>query len=402
MRRSPERVAWTVLLASFTIFCLLSVAVPLGVRYYLHHATRSQEATLKTLRGTIVVEDPRGGVEKPVQKGESLLIPEGASIYVDEMARANLSFFDNSFLVLYPGTRLSLGKMTAPRFRFGTTPLTIILNQKGGGIRVDTVAARSQPLVFEVRSSHLDSVVRLRDDGSYTIQVTNDRMEITVHRGEAAVTARNETVIVAARQRTTVEVGNAPAPPIPAARDIVTNGDFAAPLDEGWRVYNDQGADGGTVDGEATLTLVEGRRAVHFVRTGGQFNHCETVLEQDINYEFPDPPSSLMIRAVVKINYHLLSGGGYQSSEYPLMIRLVYQDEYGSQAEWVQGFYYHNIDNNPVMYGVEVPQNQWYLFESDNLLPTLPIVPSRILRLRVYASGWDYDSMISQINVIVE
>ena len=156
------------------------------------------------------------------------------------------------------------------------------------------------------------------------------------------------------------------------------------------------------MDGKAILAQSEGRRAVHFTRTGGQFNHCETVLEQDINYEMPEPPSSLVVKAVVKVIYQSLSGGGYQSSEYPLMIRLTYQDEYGSQNDWVQGFYYQNIDNNPVMYGVEIPQDQWYLFESENLLDSFPIVPSRIVKLRVYASGWNYDSMISEVNVIVE
>ena len=402
MKAAPERVAWTILLIAFFSFCLLLVALPLSLRYYLRHATRDKEAQLKTLRGTVIVEDPRMGSERPVRKGESVLIPKGGSIHVDETARANLTFFDNSFLVLYPGTRLSLLEIYAPRFKWGTKPYTIVLSQKGGGIRVDTVAARRTPLHFEVRSPHLDSRVVLRDDGSYTIQVTNDGAEIIVHRGQAQVTAKGATVSLSPRQRTTVQVGEGPMAPVSAARDLVTNGDFRDPLETGWRVFNDQGADGGSVDGKAALIESEGRRVVHFSRTGGQFNHCETVLEQDVNYEMPEPPSSLAVRVVGKVIYQSLSGGGYQSSEYPLMIRLTYQDQFGSQNEWVQGFYYQNVDNNPLMYGLEVSQNQWFLFESDNLLKNFPIVPSRIIRLRVYASGWNYESIISEISVIIE
>lgn len=402
MRANPERLAWTILISAFLLFCLLVGAIPLGIRYYLFSATEDREAQLKTLRGTAVVEDPRGGAEKPVRKGESIQVPAGGAINVDETARATLSFFENSFLVLYPSTRISLEEMYGPRFRFGTKPHTIILNHKGGGIRVDTALSSGKPLRFEVRAPHLGCHVILRDDGSYTIQVTNDQAEIVVHRGQARVIANGEEITLKLRERTSVFAGLGPKPPVPAARDLVVNGDFRLPLDVGWRIFNDQGADGGSVDGKAVLTQSGGRRAIHFTRTGGQSDHCETVLQQDIDYQMPEPPSLLMVRAVVKVSYQSLSGGGYQSSEYPLMIRLTYQDEYGSQNDWVQGFYYQNISRNPVLYGLEIPQDQWYVFESDNLLPTFPIVPSRIVSLRVYASGWDYDSMISEVNVVIE
>lgn len=402
MTENRERLAWTVLITAFVIFCVVLGAVPLGIRYYLRNATGEREAELETLRGTVVVEDLRGGPEKPVGKGNSLVVPIGASINVDETARANVSFFEDSFMVLYPGTRISLVEMYGPRFSYGIKPRTVIVNHKGGGIRVDTALSPDTPLYFEVRSPHLGSTMVLQDDGSYTIQVDNANAEVIVHRGLAYVTASGTTVVVNPRERTTVAVGERPQRPLPAAKDVVVNGDFSVPLEVGWRTYNDQGADGGSVDGKLQLTQSAGRRAVHFVRTGGQFNHCETVLEQDLSYEMVDPPTSLVVRAVVKVLYQSLSGGGYQSSEYPLMLRLVYQDEYGSQNDWVQGFYYQNTDRNPVMFGTEIPQDQWYLFESSNLIDSLPIVPHRLLTLQVYASGWNYDSMVSEVNVIVE
>ena len=402
MGRNPEGLAWSILVAAFAIFCLLLGAIPLGGRYYLRNATGNKEAELETLKGTVIVEDRRGGAEKPVRKAEGITIPQGASIHVDETARANLSFFDESFVVLYPSTRISVEEMYGPRYSMGVKPRTIVLNHRGGGIRIDTALSLDPPLHFEVRALHLGCTVLLQDDGSYTIQVSNDAAEVIVHRGTAFVSAQGSTVALKPRERTKVLVGERPQDPVPAARDIVVNGDFRFPLEVGWRVFNDQGADGGTVDGKAILTQSGGRRAVHFTRTGGQFNHCQTILEQDLNYEMAEPPSLIHVRAVIKVQYQSLSGGGYQSSEYPLMIRLTYQDEYGSQNDWVQGFYYQNVDNNPVMFGQEVPMDKWYLFESENLLPAFPIVPARLVRLRVYASGWNYDSMVSEVNVIVE
>jgi hypothetical protein len=75
---------------------------------------------------------------------------------------------------------------------------------------------------------------------------------------------------------------------------------------------------------------------------------------------------------------------------------------YSSETEWVRGFYYQNTSGNPTANGQEIPQGKWYLYESENLLDTLPIVPRRILWLRVYASGWSYESYVSEVSIIIE
>ena len=38
------------------------------------------------------------------------------------------------------------------------------------------------------------------------------------------------------------------------------------------------------------------------------------------------------------------------------MIRLTYRDQYDSEAEWIQGFYYQNADGNPTTYGMQIPR----------------------------------------------
>lgn len=110
----------------------------------------------------------------------------------------------------------------------------------------------------------------------------------------------------------------------------------------------------------------------------------------------------MSVRATLKVANQSLSGGGYLSSEYPLIIRLTYRDMYDNEAEWVQGFYYQNIANNPTMYGLQIPQNRWYYYDSGNLLDMLPVKPYKLIRLRVYASGWDYQSLLSDIALVVE
>ncbi len=407
MRRSPERLAWTVLLLSFAAFCALAVALPLGIRWYLTNATRAHEAQVTCLEGTAVVEDPRRGGAIPVLQNESTLVPEGTVVSVDDTAEAEITFFDQSLVRLSPGTSVYLEQMRTPRFDFSPRPDSIAIQVKGGRLWASTVLQASSPVKYSVNT--LQAWALLAEDGSYTFEVSNEKTEVIVHRGEAEVAAASlsdsapgPAVTLSSRQRTSVETGGLPLAPMKAERDLLVNGDFSAPLDVGWDVFNDQGADGGEIDGTVTLVEDEGRRAARLYRTLGQYNHCETTLEQELNHDLPDPLSTLRVQATIKLVNQSLSGGGYLSSEYPLMLKIRYRDVYGSETEWIHGFYYQNQDNNPTKYGQQIAEGRWYFYESENLLDTLQITPRRIVWLRVSASGWNYESLVSEVSLIVE
>jgi hypothetical protein len=407
MRRNPARVAWIVLLAAFLIFCALAVFVPLGLRWYLINATRAYEAKVTCLEGTAVVEDPEQGSARPVLTGETFSVPEGMVVSVDETAEATITFFDESQVRLFPGTSVVLQRMRAPRFGFSSRTAHITLYARGGRLYADTVLRGSAPVEFAVES--LQAQTLLAEDGGYVVEVSNEQTEVIVQRGTAKVSATAlpqsddaTSVDLTSRQRTVVKFGQPPVAPLKAERDLVANGDFASPLNTGWTVFNDQGGDGGEVDGTAALVVEEGRRAVRFFRTGGEFNHCETIIEQVMNRDLTDPLTTLRVQATLKLVNQSLSGGGYLSSEYPLMIRIRYRDIYGSEDEWIHGFYYQNPGQNPTMNGQEIPQGAWYFYESDNLLDVLRIKPQRIVWLRVYASGWGYESYVSQVSLVVE
>ena len=400
MKRKPERLAWIALSTAFAIFCVIVVSVPLWVRSYVLRAYDVHEATVEGLVGTVVIENVGGAGPKPVAKGHSAQVHEGGVIIIDETAEAVVTFFDDSFMRLSPGTEISILEMRSPRFALSREPNRIVLREKGGRLRIRTALTASPPLHLEVRSLHAIAV--FEGDGSYAVEVTNDRSDIIVSNGAAIVEAGNQSVALGPRERTTVEIGKAPSLPQPAERDLIVNGAFNESLEEGWIIYNDQGLDGGDVNGQVMQVIEGGRRAVRFFRTGGQGNHCETVIEQVINHDLPDPLTSLKIRSTVRVSHQGLSGGGYLSSEYPLMIVMKYRDVYDSQAEWVHGFFYQNEDNNPTFYGERIGQDRWHIYESENLVEELEIVPDRIISIKVYASGWDYDSMVSEIHLIVE
>lgn len=399
MRSNPERVAWIVLLLSFAIFCVIAIGVPLGVRWHILYSERAQSALIESLAGTVIVEPPVGSGPAPLTKGSNMTAPSGTTVYVDENSEAAITFFDHSFMRLFPSSTVRLDQLSAPRFAAGREPNKIMLTLLSGRVRVGTARSFGAPTDFRIGSPYAQTT--LTEDGSYAIEVAAGRADVAVYRGEARVQAAGKEQIVQERQRTEALANEPPQPAIDVARNLIINGDLEPPLGE-WRVFNDQGTDGGDVDGHAELVWDEGHSAVRLVRTGAQGNHCETVLEQAINKPLPDPATSLVVRATVKVRYQALSGGGYLSSEYPLMIRITYRDIYDSEAEWVQGFYYQNLAGNPTTYGMQIPQDRWFLYESNNLLNTLPISPYKIVKVRVYAAGWDYESLVADINLIVE
>lgn len=400
MRRNPERVAWFFLLSAFVIFGIIVVGVPLGVRHYLLTAAHEQKALVESIAGTVVVEPPLGRGAIPLSKGQSMNVPVGTLVRADENAEAVITFYDHSFMRLFSGTTVRLDVMSSKQYQVGRLPNTIQLTLLNGHVQIGTAISLTAPLIFTVDT--FQSECRLDPDGSYSLETNNLRTDIATYRGQAAIQAQGQMVTLVERQRTSVEINQPPHTATSVARDLLANGTFTDPLTVGWRVFNDQGTDGGTVDGQAEIVVDEGRRAVHLVRIGGDGNHCETGLEQTLNRELPDPLSSLIVRATLKVRDQGLSGGGYLSSEYPLIIRLTYRDAYDNEAEWIQGFYYQNTANNPTMFGLQIPQDRWYFFESGNLLDLLPVRPSKLIRLRVYASGWDYDSLLSDIALVVE
>jgi len=308
MRQSPERVAWAVLLLSFATFVLVVVGVPLGVRWYVASAEREQKAIVESLVGTVVVEPPVGRGPTPLGRGESMTVVEGTVVRADETSEATITLFDGSFVRLFPGSSVRLERMRAPRYRAGETPRTVWLNLFGGRASIGTAPALSTPLDFRLLS--LQGASQLQADGKYIVDANNDRCEVSTYRGRADVSAQGLLVPVAARQRTVVELGRSPEPAVDVARNLVRNSDFASGLGENWRLFNDQGTDGGDVDGSAEVVTDEGRRAVRFSRSGGNGNHCETILEQTIDTQLPDAITSLAVHATVKVRGQSLSGGG--------------------------------------------------------------------------------------------
>ncbi|MCA1554350.1 MAG: FecR family protein, partial [Chloroflexi bacterium] len=357
--RDVEKIAWTVLVCAFAAFMVLLVGVPSLGYLYVTTATDPHESTVTVLGGTVIIELPG---RDPAGEQRERSVPEGATIRTDANTRVNLTLFDGSTVVVFPNTQVTLNNIRSAKFAMSQQPWQAWLDLRRGQLRLN-VAQDGHARDFRVQTPHGESAF---EQGDYLIEVTSDQTEVSARAGHAAVRARDGIVLLNGRERSLVKNGEPPRGPLPAQRDLIANGTFVSSLQDGWRVYNDQGGDGGSVDGAAELLNDQGRMAVRFTRRGSNGNHDDTGIEQIINKDVTDA-EVLRLRAEVRVNFQSLSGGGYLSSEFPLMIRVKYRDIKGGENFWVRGFYYQNESKNPTVNGEQVPQGLWYPFVSDDL-----------------------------------
>jgi hypothetical protein len=344
--------------------------------------------------GTVRVQECTSATPLAVTRTKEL--KECSVIETDENSRGIITFLDGSTAILFPDTQISLTTMRAPAFSWSRAPYTIGIEQTRGRVRIGAAQLFGDALVreFQIETPHLAANV---SEGSYAIDVNSDGSQVTVRDGVAQVSAQSRTVAINRGQRTVVTPGAPPLPALPAAQDLIVNGDFKDPLARGWSVMRDSGDASGLVK----IGNLGDRISVQITRTNSNQTSAITGITQQINKEVSDF-RTMMLLADVRVHSHNLSGGGILSSEYPIILRVRYRDVYGSEAEWVHGFYIQNATKNPTNNGEAIPPDVWIPFESGNLYEMLDPKPFYLTSIQIYASGWDYESYLSSLRLVVE
>ena len=404
MRKNPERIAWTVLLAAFVVFCALVVGIPLGIRSFLLNATTAQDTQMQVIEGTVLVRKSNGG--DPLGVTQAAVLSPGDEVITDETSWATLDLFDRSHVILYSDTNVELVETAARRFGLSDRPDRIMLNVTGGLVRVGVALPRERSTDFQIGTPH--TTIRL-EEGSYRIEVNNQGTEVTVARGQAIVGREGVRMGLSQGTRTFVGLDGVPSDPLSAAQNLVENGDFQAPLSTAW-LTNTVVLD--PVVPPPAVEVVEegGRRAVRFVQLQARDgDHTEAAVVQKLSRDVRDFVR-LEVSFDVRLDLQSLSGGGLLSSEFPIIVRLDYKDRWGTDKFWTHGFYYQNQAGYPIapdpwggLSGEMIPRAVWFPFESGNLLDLLgDNKPAQITGLTLYASGWNYESLVSEVQLIVE
>lgn len=413
-QKNPERVAWLVILGAFMVCLSLTIAGPLTARYFLLYSTEARTSLVQAISpnqdgGGTVSYTPPNGTQPIAVKSDPAPFAEGGVIETDQASRAFITFFDGSTAQVSPGSQLVITQMRRPRFGWSPLPNTIQINQVQGLVRYGALSAFPHPGNPEGRAVHFTIHTPNFDvslaDGSYSIEVTESGSQVLVREGSAIVHSPQgeHEIVIGQGQRLQAENGQPlPVNPIPAAQDLIVNGDFSSDvLAPVWQPYVDPNSADSGVKGSVLVVTMGDRRALQILRTGGGTNSRVTGIYKQIDRDVSDF-RTLVFSADVRLHYQSLSGGGYRSTEYPLIVRLKYRDVDGNEWESTRGFYYQNDDQNPTINGELIPQDTWVPYETGNLFELLEHRPFRIISIAIYASGWDYESYVANAKLTVE
>ena len=405
-RRSPQRTAWSILIISFFLCSLCSVAVPLGARNYVLHATESRATYVTAMAGTVQLrtsdkDQPTAVTTQP------LPVPEGSSIMTGATDRALLVVpapGDNSQVALttqlFQNTEVLLTRASRPRFKWGVEPVRIILGLQAGRIAIASARTSDRPIAVEVDTPSAQLTL---SPGTYIVELDErDVTTVTIRSGAAQVLAQSALVTANSEQRVSIKPGEPPELPVPSALNLVANGTFDDGL-AAWQVVKDIEAGRGE-PGEATVEANGDQKVVHFLRQREDDVPNMVGIRQEIDRDVQGY-ESLVVSLDLQLLQQSVPGGGYESSEYPVMIDLFYTDIYGKDLHWYQSFYYFDLppsSNWKQPTGEKIPVGALYTYESGNLFDELQSTrPAHINYIQIYASGHDYESRISSAAVTV-
>jgi hypothetical protein len=409
MRKNPARIAWAILLTSFITFCLLAVTIPLAVRWYALHSQVSQTGLVRVTGGTVLILPSADS--DPIALVDARAVEPGTLIRTDQRSLATLIFqaangngqaaLELASVQIYPTAEVLFSHASRPRFAASSDPARFGIDVNNGRARVYVGEVQPNGLDFTVTTPH--GVATLAP-GSYAVQVSNTQTQIVTRLGEAVVEANERRVLIPEGTSVTVQAGQAPGDPKPAEENLIANGAFQEPLGPPtWLVSKYPAADDPTA-GRAELTTVGSRTAARLSRINQPPTHSEVaitqVLERSVHdYEYLNLAMDVLLR------WQSLPGAGERSSEFPLMFRLDYEDIYDNHQFWTYGFYYQDPPAQWVVTGGQkIPQNTWFPFESGNLLERLKAEglppPAKLNYLKIYASGHNFDSLVTEIGLM--
>lgn len=415
-RINPERFTWVVILISFACFVLLVFAIPAGINYTIRYFPASQTAQFIPAETSVfLLTLPRSSAEQIAITGERK-IDEGDMIEaVSDAAQGVLSLINDEeplqeqvvgSVHIYAGTKIEVTRMSRPFFeRWSSEPYRVALRLDSGQARVFTNSGNTRPLAVELTTPHGAVIL---DSGSYQIAIEESRTNVTVIEGQAQlVHAKEQMITVGAGQRAWMSNEELLEAASSAIQNLVENGDFSPPALNNWTPSKIAEPD--VVLGNVYFQEREGRRVAYFIRQDVANQHNEVAISQTIDKRV-DVYNSLYLQLDLNILFHNLPGAGFLNTEFPLRVEINYTDQYGKDLNWGYGFYYRDPefpgpDEISQELGEQVPQAQWYTYRSPNLIDILDqqgTRPSRINSIRIYASGWNYQSMVSQIYLYAE
>ncbi len=423
-----QTAAWVILITGFLLFCTLCTAGTLGVYWFFFESRADMDVRVTVSRGRTDLASLTGSMAAGSPQTEVAL---NTTLAVDSSSQSYLTFRDGysgqmiAIIYVLQDSAATFNEGSRPRFEWSRKPYNIRLSNAAGRFVVYIPPQVGRAIAVDLQSALGEA--RFSQSGRYTVNVTEQGMELITHAGmgelraltgrangvpanQAATLAKDQPEIVL-RPYTTVMLNAGLGDP-----DVETNS--ALPI--GWvctSFANKQNEPQGVFRRE----LDEQRVTLHMSRSGPNLDHAETNCE----HPFGEAASGLditnytwlSVRAEMRINGQDVTTCGVQGSECPIMLELKYVNDAIKDADgnlipqyWRHGFYADRPfnDGNPLTCDTCLQDHEkltlksWYIYDSGNLLTLLPQGrrPQKIVQLRVYSSGHAYDIDLAEIAIL--
>lgn len=427
----PERIAWIVMLAAFVLFCTVTLSTVFGVYHFLFGSTVAMPATLQVAKGTVGI----AGADLVVtaERESKELANTVTSISTDSLSQATIQIGDigenetESLLAavtLQGDTQVTFNFASRPRFEWSRNPQRIQFSRLTGELDVLVTGVIAHPFLMDFYSDDLNSDkgvhVQINRNGRYRLSVTEDEVRVFNLAGEALAFFRDDPSrreVVKSGDELVARIGARNIINRSATDNVLENGSFSLLVGNqvtnaltDWQCSVTQQQ---PPPGHFSLVRYDGRIGLRLRRLNAQSNG-EVRCTQSFAGDGLDVSEydSLRVLTTFSPNYQSLSVCGREASECPLMLQLAYYDEQDQRIKyWYRGFYYADggSDNarkrcdSCIEDHVDINQNVWYTFASDNLfnLITEPGRPARLESISFYASGHQFDTLVSEMILLL-
>jgi hypothetical protein len=412
-----QRLAWAILIGSFLICVVISIAIPLTINAIIQGATQDLLTMIQANQGTLGIDD-ESGLRRAVIAGDTAEIVEpNTSLLTDSTATAIMMMstpFDETLLARFnigSNTTLHLNQATAPRFTWSNSEQVIDLELESGRVRLTMLDSETRPTAMKLKTPQGEIIIR--EPGQYSVIVTNDATQVAAQEGTVGVSANDSTLILSSRERAEIPTGAAPQGPLDPERSLVQNGDFSQGFDH-WSEYTWKVELADQPSGKTEIKDIDGEPTLHFERIG--VGHADARILQSINQNVIDY-ESLRLLLTLRVLEQSLGVCGVQGSECPLFVRIDYIDENGVNQIWQHGFYASGVIDDNTTPGAcvscaviqgnheQVPQAQDYFFEVDlreELARQGALPPRSIESISLIASGHSFATEVIDLAFMVE
>ncbi len=391
-RRSPQTAAWIVLSIAFGIFWTLLIGAFIGARHYYDTASVAGTGTLTREEGIVLFRDTVSS--NLMNATDDLSLREGDELLVGQGAKASLLLFDGSRVRLYSGSELRIDELRKGRFHNGFSRLGFTITK--GMARLEIAEPTTDSYQFVATTPHGQALLT---SGSYGVLVTDSYTRVSSRSGYGQVMGKGKPIDVHTGEKVLLSPGQLSSA-LPEGDPLIVNGDFLQGFAD-WRTLdvNETGRD--TEPGQRMLVTeqIDGREAIAFraERVSRKATHNETGLLQVIDRDVSDY-QKLLINADVRVDEQSLSGGGYMGYEYPMMIRVRYRDEQGTQVDWSHGFFHKNPEERPTPNGQSVSQGRWTHYDGD--LMEIEPRPVHLISVEILGAGHSFLSYAANLSLV--